>query len=59
MFIQSFPDEIDLLAFFEGEPIFQNTEDLHFAYKSNRKMDEYEYSIQSGRRANDNPTWAR
>ena len=33
MFIQSFPDEIDLLAFFEGEPIFQNTEDLHFAYK--------------------------
>ena len=33
MFIRSFPDEIDLLAFFEGEPIFQNTEDLHFAYK--------------------------
>ena len=33
MFIQSFPDEIDLLAFFEGEPIFQNTEDLHFAYQ--------------------------
>ena len=33
MFIQSFPDEIDLLAFFEGEPIFQNTEDLYFAYK--------------------------
>lgn len=33
MFIQSFPDEINLLAFFEGEPIFQNTEDLHFAYK--------------------------
>ncbi|PIT41686.1 hypothetical protein BHC43_00500 [Snodgrassella alvi] len=33
MFIRSFPDEIDLLAFFEGEPIFQNTKDLHFAYK--------------------------
>lgn len=33
MFIRSFPDEIDLLAFFEGEPIFQNAEDLHFAYK--------------------------
>lgn len=33
MFIQSFPDEIDLLAFFESEPIFQNAADLHFAYK--------------------------
>ncbi|MBI0180827.1 hypothetical protein H3V11_02575 [Snodgrassella sp. W8158] len=42
MFIQSFPDEIDLLAFFEGEPIFQNTEDLHFAYKY---IDQNEMSI--------------
>lgn len=33
MFIRSFPDEIDLLAFFEGDPIFQNAKDLHFAYK--------------------------
>ena len=33
MFIQSFPDEIDLLAFFEGEPTFQDTKDLHFAYQ--------------------------
>lgn len=33
MFIRSFPDEIDLLVFFENEPIFQKTDDLHFAYK--------------------------
>ena len=33
MFIRFFPNEIDLLAFFEREPIFQNAEDFHFAYK--------------------------
>ena len=33
MFIRTFPDEIDLLAFFEGEPTFQDTKDLHFAYQ--------------------------
>lgn len=33
MFIVSFPDNIDLLAFFESEPIFNNTEYFHFAYK--------------------------
>lgn len=32
MFIRSFPDEIDLLAFFEGEPIFQSAKDLNFTY---------------------------
>ena len=33
MFIRTFPDEIDLLAFFEGEPTFQDREYLHFAYQ--------------------------
>lgn len=33
MFIVSFPDDIDLLAFFESEPIFSNAEEFHFAYK--------------------------
>ncbi|MWP62380.1 hypothetical protein [Gilliamella sp. Pas-s25] len=33
MFIQYFPDDIDLLTFFESEPIFQNAADLHFAYE--------------------------
>ena len=33
MFMETFPDEIDLLAFFEGEPTFQDKEYLHFAYK--------------------------
>ena len=31
--METFPDEIDLLAFFEGEPTFQDKEYLHFAYK--------------------------
>ena len=42
MFIRTFPDEIDLLAFFEGEPTFQDTKDLHFAY---RYTDQNEMSI--------------
>ena len=33
MFMETFPDEIDLLAFFEGEPTFQDREYLHFAYQ--------------------------
>ncbi|MDF7675805.1 hypothetical protein PT286_03535 [Neisseriaceae bacterium ESL0693] len=33
MFIELFPNEIDLLSFFESEPIFYNPEDLHYAYK--------------------------
>ena len=33
MFIKTFPDEIDLLAFFESDPVFQDVADLHFAYK--------------------------
>lgn len=33
MFIRSFPDDIELLAFFESEPVFQNSQDLHFSYK--------------------------
>ncbi|MHA1057320.1 hypothetical protein [Enterobacter mori] len=33
MFIKTFPDEIELLAFFESEPIVNETDDLHFAYK--------------------------
>ncbi|PXY94624.1 hypothetical protein DKK76_09160 [Frischella perrara] len=33
MFMETFPDEIDLLAFFEGEPVFQDREYLHFAYQ--------------------------
>jgi hypothetical protein len=35
MFIKSFPDEIDLLGFFESEPVVSDTDDLHFAYKTN------------------------
>lgn len=35
MFIRSFPDEIELLGFFESEPIFSEADDLHFAYKIN------------------------
>lgn len=35
MFIKSFPDEIDLLGFFESEPIIIDVDDLHFAYKVN------------------------
>lgn len=35
MFIKSFPDEIELLGFFESEPIINETNDLHFAYKTN------------------------
>ncbi|MDR3106075.1 MAG: hypothetical protein LBU96_16740 [Yokenella regensburgei] len=34
MFIKTFPDEIDLLGFFESEPIVNEADDLHFAYKS-------------------------
>ena len=33
MFIKSFPDEIDLMSFFESEPFYEKKEDLHFAYK--------------------------
>jgi len=33
MFIKTFPDEIELLAFFESEPIVNEVGDLHFAYK--------------------------
>jgi len=35
MFIKVFPDEIDLLGFFEVEPVLRNTDDLHFSYKIN------------------------
>jgi len=35
MFIKSFPDEMDLLGFFESEPVVSDTDDLHFAYKTN------------------------
>lgn len=33
MFIKSFPEDLDLLTFFENEPIFQNPNDLHYAYR--------------------------
>ena len=34
MFMETFPDEIDLLAFFEGEPTFQDRSiyTLHIKY---------------------------
>ncbi|MFP1764454.1 hypothetical protein [Lonsdalea quercina] len=36
MFIKSFPDEIDLLGFFESEPMeVSEVDDLHFAYQTN------------------------
>ncbi|CAI0819960.1 hypothetical protein [Serratia quinivorans] len=36
MFIKSFPDEIDLLGFFESEPMATSEiADLHFAYQTN------------------------
>lgn len=36
MFIKSFPDEIDLLGFFESEPMTTSEiDDLHFAYQTN------------------------
>jgi hypothetical protein len=35
MFIKSFPDEIELLGFFESEPILSEVDDLHFAYQTN------------------------
>ena len=35
MFIKSFPDELELLAFFESEPVLSDADDLHFAYKAN------------------------
>ncbi|UDJ87391.1 hypothetical protein IRM71_14595 [Erwinia amylovora] len=35
MFIKSFPDEMDLLGFFESEPVISDVEDLHFVYKTN------------------------
>lgn len=36
MFITSFPDEIDLLGFFESEPMATSeVDDLHFAYQAN------------------------
>lgn len=36
MFIESFPDEIELLGFFESEPMTTSeVDDLHFAYQAN------------------------
>lgn len=36
MFIKSFPDEIDLLGFFESEPLATSeVADLHFVYQTN------------------------
>lgn len=36
MFIKSFPDEIELLGFFESEPMATSeVDDLHFAYQAN------------------------
>lgn len=36
MFIKSFPDEVDLLGFFESLPMTTSeVSDLHFAYKTN------------------------
>ncbi|QIK15552.1 hypothetical protein G7090_20240 [Leclercia sp. 29361] len=35
MFIKSFPDEIELLGFFESEPMeISEVDDLHFAYQT-------------------------
>ncbi|KMW72049.1 hypothetical protein TI10_18350 [Photorhabdus luminescens subsp. luminescens] len=33
MFIESYPDELDLLSFFESEPTLVNKSDRHFAYE--------------------------
>lgn len=36
MFINSYPDEIELLGFFESEPMSTSeVDDLHFAYQTN------------------------
>ncbi|OCG15263.1 hypothetical protein A9G29_01630 [Gilliamella sp. Fer2-1] len=51
MFIQCFPNDIDLLAFFESEPIFQNVADLHFAYEftdSNEMSIMFSFSATAG-----------
>lgn len=34
MFIKSYPEKIDFLCFFETEPVFEDNEDLRFAYKT-------------------------
>lgn len=33
MFIEKYPDELDLLVFFESEAFYKNLEDMDFAYK--------------------------
>ncbi len=33
MFIRSVPDSIELLGFFESDPVTENKQDLHFSYR--------------------------